>query len=179
MYIWKCFSFTKICWRRINVLHKTTGRTCQRLFTACSRELENNLFGLLGSAFAQKPTKLQTLKFWNVRTLWLNVLISTICPGLSVKCVCICQMQSASVLWVFGIYSGFTVICQGRMPWNKRGPTRDRQRPLSCSSAPGASARYQRLCTRVWKKPLSTQDPHRAQQSVGSPEDLWKACMPI
>lgn len=86
-----------------------TGRTCQMLFAACSQELKNNLFGLLSSAYARKPTKLQTFKFWNVRTLWLNVLISTICLRLSsVKCVCVCQMQSAPVLWVVGNFSWFT-----------------------------------------------------------------------
>lgn len=96
-----------------------TGRTCQRLFTACSRELKNNLFGLLSSAYAPKPTELQTLIFWNVRALWLNVLISTICLRLSsVKCVCFCQMQSAPILWVVGIYSWFRDI--KRPPWRMR-----------------------------------------------------------
>lgn len=42
-----------------NVLRKMTGRTCQVLFTACGRELKNNLFGLLSSAYARKPTKLK------------------------------------------------------------------------------------------------------------------------
>lgn len=61
MYICNAFTWRKYVRGRANVFHKMTGRTCQMLFTACNRELKNNLFGLCpNSAYAQKPIKFQT-----------------------------------------------------------------------------------------------------------------------
>lgn len=99
----------------------------------------------------------KTLKFWNVRTLWLNVLISTICLRLSsVKRVCICHMQSAPILCVVGTNSGSKLPSverpPGRKHLSKSGPARETQSLPSRSSASGELSSLPHRCFRHHQK---------------------------
>lgn len=122
----------------------------------------------------------KTLKFWNVRTLWLNVLISTICLRLSsVKRVCIYQMQSAPILWVVGIYSGSKLPSierpPGGMHLSKTGPARERQSLPSRSSASGELSSLPHRCFMHHQKLQETSLHPRILPSleiVGFPQDL-------
>lgn len=120
----------------------------------------------------------KTLKFWNVRTLWLNVLISTICLRLSsVKRVCICQTQSAPVLWVAGIYSGSKLLSMerpsGGMHPSKTGLAIERQSLPSRSSASGELSSLPHRCPMDHQKLQETSlHPRRltSLEIVGFPQ---------
>lgn len=133
-----------------------TGRTCQVLFTACSRELKNNLFGLLSSAYARKPTKLknpQILKCQNPAIKCLDIhhlseaVICETCLHLP-NAICPNTLRGWDLLW----FKALNQRPPGRMHLSKPGPARERQSLPSRSSVSGELSSLPHRCFRHHQK---------------------------
>lgn len=169
-----------------NVLRKMTGRTCQVLFTACGRELKNNLFGLLSSAYARKPTKLknpQILKCQNPVIKCLDIhhlseaIICEMCLHLP-NVICPNTLRGWDLLW-------FKATQHRKTSWRDAPQVRAGQRDKAFQTAAqpqGSSAPYhiEASCiTRNCKKPLSTQDFYLAWRSWVPPRIWGQGCTSI